>query len=161
MVNYTYQGDEDVAKALATRRAISTKYSVEICSTIKGKKVEAARKILEDAADKKNAIRFTRFTNGAGHKSGIGPGKYPVKAAKAILKVLNSAEANAQNKGMGSDLIVLHAAANEAARSYKYGRKSRRQEKSTHVEIIVKESEQKKREAKQAPKKKTKEEKKE
>ena len=155
MANYAFQGSEkNTAKAFGRRLPISTKQSIEVCKAIKGKHVEKARAVLQMAIDKERPIKFRRFTEGAGHKRGIGSGKYPVKTSGEILKVLNSAEANAQNSGLGADLIVHHAAAHQASRGYKYGRHRGRKEKSTHVEIVLKETKgSKKPKKKEQPKK--------
>jgi large subunit ribosomal protein L22 len=137
---YAYQGPEEhTAKAMGKRLRISTKQSIMVCKAIRGKSVEEARDVLERAINKEQPIKFTRFKEGAGHKKGHGAGKYPVKTCTEILKVLNSAEANAQHQGLGADLDVVHAIANEAQRNLKYGRQARRKQKGTHVEIVVKE----------------------
>ncbi len=150
MNRYAYQGSTaGVAKALGKALPVSTKQCVEICKAIKGKPLSKAVALLEAAANLERAIPFTRFTEGAGHKPGIGPGKYPVKAARQVLQVLKAVEANAQNQGLSSDLVVIHAAAHQASRSYKYGRHVRRKEKSTHLEVVVKEAEGARRVAKE------------
>ncbi len=137
---YAYQGSmENAAKAFGRRLPISTRHGVEICKAIKGNTVDRARGVLEAAINKEEPIKFTRSTEGAGHKKGMGGGKYPVKACTKILDVLNSAEANAQHQGLSTDLVVEHACAHEASRNMKYGRHLGREEKATHIEIVVKE----------------------
>ncbi|MAF35171.1 50S ribosomal protein L22 [Candidatus Woesearchaeota archaeon] len=84
---------------------VSFKQSTEIASNIRGKKVEEAQKILQAAIDEKAPLAFTKYCKGLGHKPGMGPGRYAPKASKAMLVVLNSAAANAENKGM-SNLVV-------------------------------------------------------
>ncbi len=137
---YTFQGSEQhTAKALGKSLPISTKHSIEICKAIKGRHINNAKKMLEKAAKEEEPISFTRFTEGAGHKPNIGMGKFPVKACKNILQIVESAEANAQNQGLSSDLKIISAVANEGPQSFRYGRHRGRKEKSTHVEIVVRE----------------------
>ena len=150
-MKYAYQGKEtEIAKAYGKGLGISTKTSILICKAIRGKNVERAKAILNGAISLKEPIRFTKFNDGVGHRPGMGPGRFPVKACTDILAVLKSAEANAQDKGLSSNLVVEHAAAHMAARSWRYGRQKRRKEKSTHVEIVLKEVAEVKKEKKQA-----------
>jgi len=156
MVKYGYsineKPDVPIAKALGIDIGISTKDSIEICDAIRKKPVARAKKMLEGSMTQDSPIRYNKFSEGASHKPGIGMGRYPVKAATAILKLISSAEANAQVKGLGKNLIVVHARAQHGTRSMKYGRLSRRIAKRTHVEIALGEVKPKK-EKKATPKK--------
>jgi large subunit ribosomal protein L22 len=134
---------------------ISTRQAIEICSFIRGLPLAKAKAMLEKVMDKKLAVPFRRFTNGAGHKKGIGSGKHPLKASIVFIGLLNSLEANAQNKGLGTNLVIVHACAQEASRPYHYGRKRRIKVKRTHVELAAQEVEEsKKQEKKQDAKQK-------
>ncbi len=134
-----------MARAVIRAAGISLKHSIEICCAISKKKVDDAKKVLEDVINGKRAIPFKRFTNGAGHKKKMGPGKFPKKAAAEFIKLINAAKANAQNKGLAaSGLIINHICANKAASQWRHGRKRRRKMKRTNVEIYVKESEKEK-----------------
>jgi hypothetical protein len=74
----------------------------------------------------------------------VGPGRFPIKAAKAILDVVNSAVSNAENKGMkASSLYIVKASACKGPTSWHYGRQSRRHAKRTHVEIVLEEMDKK------------------
>jgi large subunit ribosomal protein L22 len=126
----------NVAKAIGRDLSISTKQSIEVCNHIRNKTVKQARQILEDAIALKRAIPFKRFTNGLGHKKGMAAGRYAPSTCKAILAVVNSAVANAENKGLQGTTIV-HINAQQAARPYHYGRKRRAKMKKTHIEVIV------------------------
>ena len=90
MSQYKYSAtvNEHRASAVGLLMPISTKQGIEICSIISGKNLQKAKKILNEAKDMKKPIPFRRFTEGAGHKHGIGPGKYPVKACSEILKLI-------------------------------------------------------------------------
>ena len=149
MSPYKYSGtiNEHRVKAVGLLMPISTKQSIEICNLIRGKNLQKAKKILSEAKDMKRPIPFKRFTEGAGHKHGIGPGKYPVKACGEILDLVNLVEANAQHKGLDtSSLEIIHICANKGPKSWHYGRQSRIKMKRSHIEIIVEEKEIKKEE---------------
>ena len=138
---YSFNGEkENMAKAYGRDMAISTKQSVEVCDTIRGMDLKKAQLLLDKVISKERAIKMKRFNRDTAHKKGIGPGKYPVKTAKAILRLLNSVEANAQNKGLSTkNLVIRHIVANKASRPWHYGRQRRRKMKRTHVEVVVEE----------------------
>jgi large subunit ribosomal protein L22 len=148
---YAYNGPEEgTAKAVLRGFAISTKTSIEMSKYLKGKSTKAAKAILERIIKQEEALPFTRFTNGLGHKKGMSAGRYPEKASKAFLQLIASAEANAHQAGLGDELKIIHLLAHQASRSYHYGRQRRRQTKASHVEIVVKETAPKKKAVKKA-----------
>jgi large subunit ribosomal protein L22 len=139
--------NEHMARAYGAALPISFKSSVEICAHIKNRKLAAAKKILEKAINIEQAIPFNRYNWDLGHKPGIGPGRYPAKASKLILQIVEAAEANAQFKGLNtSNLVLVHATSNKAGRSMHYGRKSRRVMKRTNIEIVLEEKKAKQEE---------------
>lgn len=132
--------NENMAKAVLRDTSISTKMAVEVCSFIRNKRLEKAKDMLEKVVDKKQAVPIKRYNKGLAHKKKIGPGRYPIKVSKEILKLLDQVEANAQFKGLNTtDLVISHIKADKASTPWHYGRKRRRKMKRTHVEIIVKE----------------------
>jgi len=141
VANYTYAfkgyDEKNMARAVGTSMQISTKQAIEVCSAIRNKPVTRAKRMLENAIDKKEAIKYTRFTAGAGHKRGIGPGKYPINTCKSILMLVSSAEKNAQNKGLSENLSIIHISAQQGPQQMKFGRQSRRMYKRTHVEVVL------------------------
>ena len=142
MKGYTFKtyDKERMARAVGIALPISFKQSVEICSFIKNKDVSYAKKILQNVSEKKFAIPFKRFIRDLGHKKKIGPARYPVKASKQFMKLVQDVEANAQFKGLNtSSLIITHVNANKSSKTWRFGRKSRRKMKRTNVEIVVKE----------------------
>ncbi len=154
------ENNENIAKAILRDVSISTKMAVEVCSLIRNKRLEQAKNILGKVIEKKQAVPFKRYKKDIAHKTKIGPGKYPVKVSKEILKLLDQVEANAQFKGLStSDLIILKIKADKASTPWHYGRKRRRKMKRTHVEVVVKEKiEKKKPEEKEERKEETKKE---
>ena len=72
-------------------------------------------------------------------------GRYPVKAAKYILKVLRNARNNAENQGLDPEkLVIVHAAAHKGRYLKRYmprafGRSTPWFSTTTNFEVVVKE----------------------
>lgn len=90
---------ETMARAYGRELPIAWKKSVELARAIRGKTVEHAREYLEQVAALKQPVPMKRYKRWVAHKSGYGPARYPTKAAKAFLKILESAVANAEFTG--------------------------------------------------------------
>ncbi|MCS7364250.1 MAG: 50S ribosomal protein L22 [archaeon GB-1867-035] len=140
-----------MAKASGRDLRISFKAAREVCAYIKGMKLSDAKKYLEDVIKMKKPIPFKRFTGKQAHHRGIEGWpivRYPVKAAKEILKVLNSIEANAEYKGLDIEkLRIIHIAAQKGPKIKKYiprafGRATPYFEQLTHIEVVVMEEEE-------------------
>lgn len=129
-----------MARAVGMALPISVKQSVEICNYIRNKNVSSAKKMLQDVIEKKAAVPFKRYNFDLGHKTKVGPARYPEKASKEFIKLIDNAEANAQFKGLNtSNLVIAHASAHKAGKAWHFGRKSRRRMKRTNLEIVVEE----------------------
>lgn len=124
---------------------ISPKAATEICRTIKGMKLDDAKKLLEEVIAKKRAIAYRRYKKEVPHKNlqeKWYAGRYPVKAAKKILKLLEELEANAEYKGLDVEkLRIIHAASQRGMKIKKYiprafGRSSPSFETLTHIELV-------------------------
>jgi len=121
--------------ARATNVDVHVKACFEICRTIRGMTVGAAVRKLEkvllidsdrpDIRAKAEAIPY-RLGSGnkkrkrsgpsmVGHrKGGMGPGRYPVKASRVVIKLLNSAMDTARHQHEdidAEDMIISHIAA--------------------------------------------------
>jgi len=126
---------------------ISYKAAVEVLREIRGKKLEEAERILNDVIEMRRPIPYRRFHGKVGHRKGkgFGPGRYPVKAATEILKVLENAKNNAEIKGLDVErLWVVHAAAHKGMKIKKYmprafGRATPYFKELVHVEIALEE----------------------
>ncbi len=129
---------ERTAKAMVMAAPISTKQAVEVCHSLRGKRLPRAMAILEDVISLKKPIHYYRYIHDVGHRKGIGTGRYPVKASQCILALLKDVNSNAQEKGFSTvDLVVSHISAKKASRPWHPGRHVRRKMKRTHVEVIV------------------------
>ena len=150
MVNsgYTAVADPDTtAKALGKEMPVSPKFAREVAGMVRGMKVEAAQKALEEVIEKKRAVPLKRYNKRVSHKAGVGPGRYPVKAAKAILTVLDSAAANADYKGL--DVSNMAIATISVSRGQvipghmprAHGRATEWNQDTVNVEVIIQEVE--------------------
>jgi large subunit ribosomal protein L22 len=137
---------EKTVKASGREIRVSHKHAREICHTIKGMMLTPTKEYLKDVMEKKKAIPFRRYNKKAGHRRGLVKtfaGRYPIKAAERILKVLENAEANAENKGLDVDkLQIIHAAAYPGMKIKRFtprahGRASPKFETMTHIEIVL------------------------
>jgi len=125
------------AKAKLTNVPISTRQSIEISHHLRYKTTVWAKKYLEEVIKLVKPIPFKRFIQDTGHKKGMAAGRFPIKASKQFLLLLESVEANAQNKGLDvSNLKIIKVVANKAAIPQTGGR-LRHAAKRSHVEIEV------------------------
>ncbi|MBS3170281.1 50S ribosomal protein L22 [Candidatus Woesearchaeota archaeon] len=147
--------NEHIATARGTNLGISTKFATEIARFVRGKSLVKAKKELNGVLEQKVAVPFKRYIFDLGHKRGAsGPGRYPIKATKEILVLLESAEANAENKGLDKELLyVQNVIANKGTTQVRAGRKRARHTKRTHVQVILVEKEKKKEEKSKEEKK--------
>ncbi len=151
---YTTKAGENEAKAVGVAIPVSFKQSYEVAKFIRGKNVQLAKKMLEDVIAMKRPVPMTKFHGDTGHKHGMAAGRYPIKTCTQILRLLKSAESNAQFKGLSTaNLVVRHIAAQLGPTSFRYGRHRRRQAKRAHVEIIVAEQKEKPKKENKMPKK--------
>ena len=143
---------EKTVKASAREIRVSHKSAREICRTIRGMMLTQAKRYLRDVVAKKKPVPYRRFTKKLGHRHGLHKafaGRYPVKAASYILKLLEGAEANAENKGLDTDkLRIIHVAASQGMKMKRF--KPRAQGRATpnfeilcHVEVALEEQAEK------------------
>jgi large subunit ribosomal protein L22 len=112
-LNYSLTPAGRSSRAMGMELHISPKAAREICRTLRGMRANLARDYLEDVIALKRAVPFKRYARNVAHKHGLvgsDAGRFPQKAAKAVLVVLDNALANAEYKGMESDKMrILHA----------------------------------------------------
>jgi large subunit ribosomal protein L22 len=137
---------EKTAKASGRELKISHKAAREVCKAIKGMMLTTAKQYLRDVAAKKKAVPYTRYNKKLPHRHGLVNsfcGRYPIKASQKILDVLESAQSNAENKGLDVDrLRIIHAAAYQGMKLKRYkpraqGNASPKFDTTTHVEIVL------------------------
>lgn len=147
---YNKEGNEaKTARAMAKSLKISPKHCVEICNAIRGMDVSKAKAYLEDVIDMKKSVPFKRHNKKVGHRKGQNgwpSGRYPVKAAAEVLKVLNNAEANAEYKGLDTEkLVIEHISSHRGviirgAIPRAFGRVTPFNTPTTHIQIVVQEA---------------------
>jgi large subunit ribosomal protein L22 len=152
----TKSSSTERARAIARNMSISAKHSIELCRWLRYKTTAQAKRMLEDVITYKLAVPFKRFNRDVGHKPGMAAGRYPIKASKELMKLIESVEANAQFNGLHTgQLKIVKLIANKAAVPITGGRRNRGT-KRTHIEIEVKElhrEEKKRKEVKKEAKK--------
>ncbi|MFC1769119.1 50S ribosomal protein L22 [Nanoarchaeota archaeon] len=132
---------EHMAKVYGSSVPVSPKKAIEISNLLRNKSLAFAKATMNDVVENGKAIPYTRFNKGVGHKTGIGPGRYPKKSASEVLKLLNSLEANAQFKGLDTNnLVIVKMVANKSSKVWRYGRMRRRIMKRSNIEILAEES---------------------
>lgn len=132
------------AKVNARNLRISMKKSYEICNLIRNKSTEKAKQILMQVINMKRAVPYKKFLRDTPHRAGkMAAGRYPIKTCKEILKIIEGAEKNAQNKGINGKLIISHLSVHKGPKQMHYGSKRRTEMKSTHINLVVKEMQSK------------------
>lgn len=101
------------AQAYGRDMPCSPKSGRNVARAIKGMPVARAKAFLEEVKELKTAVPFKVRVRKIHHrKGGMGSGKYPVQTVKCMLKVLESAEANAEYKGLDKErLVITHSTA--------------------------------------------------
>ncbi len=143
-MGYTTEFDpKTMSRALGKELPISPKKSAELCRALKGMHVEDAIVYLENVMEKTQAVPFRRRNRFIGHKRGMGPAGYPVKAAYEILRVLESAQSNAEAGGLDPESMRIHTISASKGQPDKYykpraqGRSTAWFHEKTNVEIVL------------------------
>lgn len=149
--SYEIREEADFAKARTEDVNASYKDLSQVCYNIRRKPAEAAVKLLEEAKAMKRPIRYRSNNTGMGHRKELQgqKGRWPVKCVGIVLKCLKSAIANAGEKGLSEDLIVVHASANKKRSHMRYASKGRRNVsklETARVEIVLREKLESKKE---------------
>ncbi|MEM0293446.1 MAG: 50S ribosomal protein L22 [Saccharolobus sp.] len=155
MGNWTYpqlEVDElRIAKSVLRDVPVSIKDLYNVCKAIRGMYVNDAKEFLNRVLQEKEALPYFRYKSGASHKANISAkfkikaGRYPKKAVKYVLKLIENAEANASNKGLDVDkLVITHIASHKGIILKRYmprafGRATRKYRRTSNIEIILKE----------------------
>jgi large subunit ribosomal protein L22 len=141
---------EGYARAKANELPISPKHAIEIADFIRYMKSHDAIAYLEQVVEKKKAIPFKHFKRNVAHKGSLdkwAAGRYPVKAARAYIRLLESAAKNAEYIGLDTEnLAIIHLTANrgrghDAFFPRAMGRATPKRRETVNLEVIVKEVE--------------------
>ena len=147
-MKYSTDVDPDkTAKAYGYELHCSRKDSVNLAHAIKGMKTEDAKKLLQELIDMKRPLPTIYHKRKRAHQKGIGPGSYPQKAAKYMLKTLENAENNAEYKGFDVENMKIKHISTYGGRIIRgimpraHGRATDKNKKTTNIEIIIEEVE--------------------
>ena len=137
---------ENAARAKANEIPVSPKHSIEIARFIRNMTTAEAKAYLADVVELKKAIPFKRFNRNVAHKRGLegwAAGRYPVKAAKAYIRLLDSVEKNAEYIGLDTEILRIdHVSANRGRGLRAFfpramGRATPKRRETVNIEIIV------------------------
>lgn len=149
--SYAFQNFDKArhVRASVREKSISHKHSREIALAIKGMSIEKAREFLENVVSKKIAVPYRRYHNEVAHRSnirdGFSAGRYPQKAAKEFLRLIDNLESNAEYKGMDLDrLRIISAVTHKGTKLKRFqpramGRSSPKFDTLVHVELVAQE----------------------
>jgi large subunit ribosomal protein L22 len=137
------------AKVKANELNMSPKHSIEIAGFIRHKRVNDVIAYLNDVVRLKKAVPFRYFNRNVAHKRGLpgnwDAGRYPVKASKEYIRILESVKKNAEYLGLDAEnLEIIHASANRGRAQKAFfpramGRATPKVRESVNIEIIVRE----------------------
>lgn len=140
---------DNIAKAKANELNMSPKHSIEIATFIRHQRVNDAIAYLNEVVGLKKAIPFRRFNRNVAHKRSLpgnwDAGRYPVKASKAYIRVLESVKKNAEYIGLDADnLEIIHVSANRGRAQKSFfpramGRATPKVRETVNIEVVVRE----------------------
>ena len=148
MKGFSFPYDPEIhAAARGTGLNISPKAAREVCKALKGMDLEKAKNYLGRVIKMDQAVPFKRHDGKVGHRRGKGmsTGRYPVKTAAAILKVIESAGNNGEAIHIDiENWRILHIA---SARGTSFesrfprarGRATPKMRESANVEVVLEE----------------------
>jgi large subunit ribosomal protein L22 len=136
------------ARAYGRDLDCSPKSGRNVARFIKGMPVERAFELFDDVEAQRRPIPFKVRMRKIHHRrgTGFGPGKYPVGVIRAFRKILDSAVANAEYKGLEKDrLVISHATAyqgtvNKGMTPRAQGRSTAHYNRLCNLELILAQS---------------------
>lgn len=121
---YAYNPDpKKSARAYGSGLAISTSGSAAVCRALSGRRLDRGRALLQDLIDERRSLSGKQYTN----------------AARGIMTILKSAEANAEGKGLDPERLHIHASAHQGftfLRPRGWKRRGERR-KSTNLQVVL------------------------
>ena len=148
MLRYSKDIDPDkTAKAYGYELHCSLKDSKNLAYAIRGMKTEQAKKYLEEIIAMKRPLPTVFHKRKRAHQKGIGPGSFPEKAARYMLKTIKNAENNAEYKGFDIENMKITHISTYGGRIIKgimpraHGRATDKNRTTTNIEIILEEVE--------------------
>ncbi|MDD5171955.1 MAG: uL22 family ribosomal protein [Candidatus ainarchaeum sp.] len=142
MKGYSLEIPDNCASARLEGVNASYKDLTEVCGRIRSRKTNWALAFLEKVADGEAAVLYKRHNRNLGHRRELGgrKGRYPEKAAKIVLKLLQSAIANGKVLGLGDEYTILAVSAGKKhiyPRLSPKGRRMRMTLQTSRVEVVL------------------------
>jgi large subunit ribosomal protein L22 len=149
--SYKVRDESKIARGVRYDVPVSVKELRDLALVLKGMKLDKAKELLQRVIDKKEAIPFRRYKGKQSHRRGLADkygwpiGRYPVKAATYLLKLLEHVEANAENKDLDKDsLVIRHIGVHKGLTIKRwmpraFGRSTPKYRRTSHIEVIVEE----------------------
>src|SRR5437899_7446875 len=139
---------ESMARAYGRELPIPWKKAIELARALRGKNVEKALEYIDNVIALKQAVPYKRYKRWVAHKRGVGPARYPVKAARYFRRVIESPVSNAEYRWREEpDAMVIRTINAHKGRITK-GQTRRAQGRSTpwnqdtvNLEIVLEEHE--------------------
>jgi large subunit ribosomal protein L22 len=140
---------DTIARGKANELSMSPKHSIEIAGFIRHQRVNDAIAYLNEVVALKKAIPFRRFNRNVAHKRGLpgnwDAGRFPVKASKAYIRLLESVKKNAEYVGLDAENLEIIVATANRGRAQKaffpraMGRATPKVRETVNLEIVVRE----------------------
>jgi large subunit ribosomal protein L22 len=140
---------DNIARGKANELSMSPKHSIEIAGFIRHKRLNDAIAYLNEVVALKKAIPFRRFNRNVAHKRGLpgrwDAGRFPVKASKEYIRLLESVKKNAEYLGLDTEnLEIIHVSANRGRGQKAFfpramGRASPKLRETVNLEVVVRE----------------------
>jgi large subunit ribosomal protein L22 len=148
-MKYSAKVDPDkTAKAYGFELHCSQKDSMNLARAVRGMKTEDAKKYLQEIIDMKRPLPAVFHNGKRAHQKGIGPGSFPQKAARYMLKTLENAENNAEYKGFDVENMKIvsvsayHGRVIRGMMPRAHGRATDKNETTSNIEIVIEEVEE-------------------
>lgn len=151
-IDYSYQTTdlEGTARGRINEAPISPKAAIEIARFIRGKELDYAEVYLKDVVALKRAIPYKRFNRNVPHRKGLtgwDAGRFPQKASKVYLRLINNVRKNAEYVGLETKgLKIVCVTANRGIKRKGFmpramGRATPKNRELVNIEIFVREKE--------------------
>jgi large subunit ribosomal protein L22 len=151
--SFKFRDESKIAKAVLRDIPVHPKVMREVAEAIRGMRLKKAKQYLQRVIEMKEAVPFRHAHGKQAHRRGLADkwgwpvGRYPVKAAKYMLELLDNVEANAEFKDLDPDKLKIVAIAVHKGITLKrwmpraFGRASPKNRVHSTVEVAVMEVE--------------------
>jgi large subunit ribosomal protein L22 len=110
MAKENIEQKEEISRAIArgSNLSISFKHCVNIGRVIRGRDVTFSVRFITDVINGKRVVPTKRYGRDTAHKPGTAGGRFHSKALVEVIRILNSAIANAKNNHMDIERLYIY-----------------------------------------------------